>query len=333
MKEKTEAQRLQFVPAITALLIGFFMFALTLFRYIYPAFELFNKQSSSRIIVLRQIIHFGVIPLVIFSLILLIYKPSSFLISQRKNTFLTVISAFLLGIISAFSYYVVIELFNRLNWIDQVNTYLPKSLTILQSFLPASGIKIISTLVFSVLLPTVTLIPLFLGLFLSPLLGSGRKFLSITFTCLLGALMPLDSTGIYAYLLLWILLSRIYTAGSGLIATAFSCCGYLVTLMYSPLIFAQLNNQFIAWQSSSELQGTLLVFALLLIVLILGLPGIFYFNILDRNQRRKHLSLSLQPHISKHLEKTENRSAASWVLIAIGLILLLAALVLNHFIY
>lgn len=332
MKERTEAHRLQFMPATIALLIGLILLVLTSLRYFYPAFELFSEQSSWRTIALRQVIHFGMIPLLVISLVLLIYKPSSFLISQRKEAPLSIVSALLLGITTAFAYFLVIELLNRINWLDQVSNFLPGSLTIFTPFLRESAARTLTVLIFSVFLPTISLIPLLLGLFLSPLLGSEKRFLPLSFTCLLGALLPLDSSAFFAYLLVWIIISRIYAAGSGLITAALSCISYLATLMYAPRIFALLSNRFIAWQSTSDLQGTLLVFTLLLIVLILGLPGIFHFNILDRDHRRKQLSLSLQPHISKHIEKTKVRSAFSWVLIVIALVLLLAALLLNYFV-
>ncbi|MDD2426856.1 MAG: hypothetical protein PHR78_04095 [Eubacteriales bacterium] len=328
MKSRTEAQRLQFMPSLIALLFGIILLAVTLLRYFNPDLSLFSDPVTWRTLALRQVIHFGVIPLFVASVALLIYKPSFVLLSQHKEAPLSMASAILLGIVSAFAYYLVIELLNRVDLIEQVNIYLPESQTGFIPLMLESAGGAVASLSFSVLLPTVSLVPLLLGLFLTPLLGSEKRGFSVSVTCLLGALLALDSWAFFAYLLLWIILSRIYLAGSGLITAALSCASYLAALMYSPRIFSFLSSRFIAWQSTSDLQSTLLVFALLLISLILGLPAVFHFTYLDREQRRKQLSLSLQPHIIKHIEKTKERSALNWLLIAIALILLIAALIL-----
>ncbi len=332
MKEKTEARRLQFLPGVIALLLAVQLVRFTLLENFFPAFSLFSQPASWRTLALRQVIHLGVIPLLVLALVLLIYKPSSSLVSRHKEAPLSLASALLLGIVSAFAYYVLLELLQSVGLINQLSKYLPASLTIFAPFLRTSAGRTLAALTVTVFLPVISLIPLLLGLFLTPLLGSDRRLLSLSFTCLLGALLPLDSSAFFAYFLLWIILSYIYLAGSGLLTAALASCGYLTTLTYAPRVFELLSNRFIAWQSTSKLQGTLLIFALLLIVLILGLPGVFHFNLLNREQRHSQLALSLQPHILKHLEKTTNRSALSWLLPVIALILLLAALLANHFI-
>ena len=332
MKERTEAQRLQYMPAVIALLIAVLLFAFTFLEYFFPSFSLFNEPASWKNVALRQVIHFGVIPLFVLAIVLIIYKPSSALVSRRKEAPLSMSSALLLGIVSAFAYYVLIEQLHRIGLINQLSSYLPSSLTIFTPFLYDTASRTFAALLFTVFIPTISMVPLLLGLFLTPLLGSERRLLSLSLTCLFGALLPQDTSGLFAYFLLWIIISRIYVTGSGLITTALACGGYMTTLIYARGIFDLLSNRFIAWQSTSELQGTLLVFALLLIVLILGLPGVFHFNLLDREQRRSQLALSLQPHMLKHIEKTKDRSAFSWVLILIALAILLAALLADYLI-
>ncbi|NLC40608.1 MAG: hypothetical protein GX763_06805, partial [Clostridiaceae bacterium] len=106
MEERTEAQRLQYMPAVIVLLIAVLFFAFTLLEYFFPAFSLFSEPASWRNVALKQVIHFGVIPLFVLAIVLLIYKPASALISRRKDAPLSMSSAFLLGIVSAFAYYV-----------------------------------------------------------------------------------------------------------------------------------------------------------------------------------------------------------------------------------
>ena len=332
MKERTEAQRLQYVPAVIAQLLAVLLMAFTLLENFFTAFSLFSQPASWTTLALRQVIYFGVIPLLVLVIVLLIYKPSPSLVSRHEEAPLSLASALLLGLVSAFAYYILIEQLYRIGLINQVSNYLPSSLTIFSPFLRISAGRTLAALIFTVFLPTICLTPLLLGLFLTPLLGSERRLLSLSLTCLLGALLPLDSTAFFAYLLLWTILSQIYLAGSGLITAALACGGYMTTLLYAPTIFNLLSNRLIAWQSTSKLQGTLLIFALLLIVLILGLPGVFHFNLLNREQRRHQLALSLQPHMLKHLEKTKHRSVLSWLLIIIAVILLLAVLLAEHLI-
>lgn len=331
MKARTEAQRVQFMPTLIALLLAFLLLGMSVLEYLSPNFILFAEPASWQVLALKQIIHFGLIPLLVITLVLLIYKPSIDLLARHKDKPLSIFSALWLGIAAAFAYYLVVVLLSRINVLDLAKSYLPASLNTFEPFLHQSTGRAVAALSFSVLLPTVTLVPLLLGLFLTPLLSSEKRMLSLLFTCLLGALLPLETQAFFAYLLLWILLTRIYVTGSGLITAAIAGAVFMTTLMLAPGLFSLLSSHFIAWQSTSDLQGTLLIFALILIILVLGLPGIFHFNLLDRAERRNQLALSVQPHISKHIEKTKDRLTLSWILIAISLVLFALSLIADYF--
>ena len=74
MKARTEAQRVQFMPTLIALLLAFLLLGMSVLEYLSPNFILFAEPASWQVLALKQIIHFGLIPLLVITLVLLIYK-------------------------------------------------------------------------------------------------------------------------------------------------------------------------------------------------------------------------------------------------------------------
>lgn len=272
----------------------------------------------------QSLIRYGVVPLLILTVLYLFFRPNGAHLIGRKLTVASAAASLWTGLVAALFVLVALQFLRTIGLSVATVDFLPDLWQPFATRLAGRPpLYLALAHLMAVLLPSLILTPYLLG-GMYPVLMTRSRFAALFVTALIGALMQPDPRGMLLMFFLWYLVAYVRLSSDSLPAAMLCTAGFSLALSLLPAHMNVLSSRLFGFDLNPRPQEILLGLAFLLISLLLIFPALFYLNLLSRRLRKERFRLSLYLTEREPLKLKSRPVLSFWGAALAGVIMLAA---------